>query len=677
MRARTPRSSLVRLLISALVIAWAFAVVAAYYVVHKPLSLENAAAIVRGAVDAAIWLLLMLIATGLGHRLVARWVEGLGAAEDVALSAGLGLGFISLLILGLGLLGGLKSWLVWLLVVGLAIAGIPAWRDILSRIRAASPLMPQERSEKLLAAYILLTLVPAFLMALTPPIAWDSQVYHLTGPKLYIEQGAITGGIDIPYLGFPALIDTLFAAAMLLRGPAVAKLIHFGYAILSLLLVYAAGSRYLGRRAAWLAMAILVAVPTITLLASWAYVDLAVLFYELAAVYLLARSLEREGRARDGILALAGAFCGLAVGVKYTAVLLPITLAIAILWYGRHDGWQANLRQVVLFAAPAALIACPWFLRNWAFTGNPFYPFFLPGQFWDEYRAWFYSRPGSGLAFSEPWKLLLAPWEMTILGQEGKQGYAATIGPLLLVACPLLLLTHRHWTDTQKRFTGLLILACVPQYLFWLYGVAQSHLLIQTRLLFPIFGLLALLAGVALDRLKLLDQPSFSLHWVLTAVLALVLGLDLLGTGLNFVRSSPMRYLVGYESADDFLNRYQYNYQQAIRYINQDLPPEAKVYFLWEPRSFYCQRNVRPDAIVDGFLHLRYRFGTAENIARHWRSEGYTHVLLHERGMQMILQAGVDPLSGQDVAVIDELRTHYLSLVAEWDDAYQLYEVQP
>ncbi|NLF11563.1 MAG: hypothetical protein GX597_07225, partial [Anaerolineaceae bacterium] len=512
MRARTPRPSLVPLLISALVLAWAFVVVAVYYVVHKPFSLANAAAIVRGTLDVATWLLLMLIATCLGHRFVVRWVEGLRAAEDVALSAGLGLGFISLLALGLGLLGGLRSWLVWLLVAGLAVAGIPAWRDILSRIRAASPLVPQGRSEKLLAAYILLTLMPAFLMALTPPIAWDSQVYHLTGPKLYIEQGAITGGIDIPYLGFPALIDTLFAAAMLLRGPAVAKLIHFGYGVLSLLLVYAAGSRYLGRRSAWLAMAILVAVPTITLLASWAYVDLAVLFYELAAVYLLARGLERDRSARHGILALAGVSCGLAVGVKYTAVLLPITLAAIILWYGRHEGWRANLRQVVLFAAPAALIAGPWFLRNLAFTGSPVYPFFLPGKFWDEYRAWFYSRAGTGLAYRTPWRLIVAPWEATILGMEGAEGYAATIGPLLLLALPLLLLTWRRWTWEQKAFAGLLVLACVPQYLFWLYGVAQSALLIQTRLLFPIFGLLALLAGLALDRLQLLDRPNFSLH---------------------------------------------------------------------------------------------------------------------------------------------------------------------
>jgi len=563
------------------------------------------------------------------------------------------------------------------LVAGLAVAGLPAWRDILWRLRSATPLVAEGRWEKLLAGYVVLTLLPAFLLALTPPIAWDSQVYHLTGPKLYIEQGAITGGIDIPYLGFPALVDTLFAAAMLLRGPAVAKLIHFGYALLSLLLLYAAGSRYLTRRAAWLAMAILVAAPTITLLASWAYVDLAALFYELAAVYLLARGLEREGTARTRILILAGACCGFAVGVKYTAILLPVTLSGAILWFGRRKGWRAGLRQAAVFGVVAALVASPWFLRNWAFTGNPIYPFFLPGQFWDGYRAWFYSRAGTGMAFGAPWRLLIAPWEATVLGQEGAEGYAATIGPLLLLAGPLLLLTWRRWTGEQKAFAGLLVLACVPQYLFWLYGVAQSALLIQTRLVFPIFGLGALLSGLALDRLKLLDRPSFSLHRLFSAVMAIVLGLDLLATALHFANDNPLRYLVGYERERDFVNRYQYDYQQAIDYINQELPPEVRIYFLWEPRSFYCQRSVRPDAILDAFLHLRYRFGSAERIVRYLRSEGYTHVLLHVRGMRAIVQAGFDPVTAQDLAVMDELRSRRWSAVAEWGDSYVLYEVGP
>ncbi|HSJ53237.1 MAG TPA: glycosyltransferase family 39 protein, partial [Anaerolineae bacterium] len=568
-------------------------------------------------------------------------------------------------------------WAAWLLLGGLAFAGLPAWRDILRRLRSTAPFVAEGRAEKLLAGYVVLTVLPAFLLALTPPIAWDSQVYHLTGPRLYIERGAITGGIDIPYLGFPALVDTLFGAAMLLRGPAVAKLIHFGYAVLSLLLLYAAGSRYFTRRAAWLAMAILVAAPTITLLASWAYVDLAVLFYELAAVYLVARGLEREAGARTRLLALAGACCGLAVGVKYTALLLPAALAGAILWYGRREGWRRALRQATVFGAVAGLGASPWFLRNWALTGNPIYPFFLSGQFWDEYRAWFYSRAGTGLAFSAPWRLLIAPWEATVLGQEGAEGYAATIGPLLLLAVPLLLLTWRRWTREQKGFAGLLLVACVPQYLFWLYGVAQSALLIQTRLLFPIFGLLALLAGFALDRLSLLDRPSFSLHRLFSGVMAIVLGLDLLASALHFANGNPLRYLVGYESAGDLLDRYQYDYQQAIDYINQELPPEAKIYFLWEPRSFYCQRNARPDAILDAFLHLRYRFGAAEDIARYLRTEGYTHVLLHERGMRAIVQAGFDPVTAKDLAVMDELRTRYWSPVAEWGDAYRLYEVRP
>jgi 4-amino-4-deoxy-L-arabinose transferase-like glycosyltransferase len=676
MSSRNPRPSLAWLIASAAAIIWAFAGIASYYAVHKPFVIDNVLALLRTCLDVLAWLLLLVAATGFGRRGVVRWLYRLTPLEDLLVSTGLGLGVLSLLMLAVGLVGGFLPWVAWLLIVALAAVGISPLRDLWRRLRAGPVLRAEARFEQLLAISVLVLFIPAFLSALAPPIAWDSQVYHLTGPKLYIAQGRITGGIDIPYLGFPALVETLFAVGMLLRGPAVAALIHLAYALLSLLLVYAMADRYLTRRAGWLGMAALAAAPTIVLIASWAYVDLAVLFYELGALFLLMQWREAE-QSKGAILALTGAFCGFAVGCKYTAVLLPATLAIIILVLSRRQGWRATLRQIAWFGGVTTLVAAPWFLKNWAFTGNPVYPFFLPGRFWDEFRAWFYNRAGSGLAFTAPWRLLIAPWETTVLGLEGAEGYSATIGPLFLLAIPLLVLTFRRWSREQRRFVALLLAVCAPQYLFWLYGVAQSALLIQTRLLFPIFGFLALLAGFGLDRLKLLDMPGFSLDRLFSALVVLVLGLDLLGAGLQFAYYNPLAYLVGWESADDYLNRYQPDYQQAINYINEELPQSARVYFLWEPRSFYARRDVQPDAILDGFLDLRYRFGDAQSIADYLREQGFTHVLLYQRGMDAIVDAGFDPVTEDDLAVMQELKTRYWSVVGEWGNAYVLYEWAP
>jgi 4-amino-4-deoxy-L-arabinose transferase-like glycosyltransferase len=662
-------------LLTTIGIAWAFAVVIAYYVVHKPFGVGNALALLRSLLDLLAWLLFLGAATGIGRRVLGRWLAGFTPLEDLVLSTGLGLGIISLLMLAVGLAGGFERWIAWVLVLAIAAGGMSPLRGLWRRLRASPVLRAETRFERLLAIFVLLVFVPALLSALAPPIAWDSQVYHLTGPKLYIAQGRITGGIDIPYLGFPALMETLFATGMLLRGPAVAALIHLSYGILSLLLVYAIADRYLTRRAGWLGIAALAAAPTIVRIASWAYVDLAILFYELASFFLLLQwQKAEEGKRSLGLMALVGVFCGFAIGVKYTAVLLPITLATIMLFLGRKEGGRSLARRTLLFGGATALVAVPWFLRNWAFTGNPIYPFFLPGRFWNEFRAWFYARAGTGLAFEAPWRLLVAPWEATVLGLEGAEGYSATIGPLFLVAVPLLGLTFRRWTTEQRKVVILALAVCTPQYLFWLYGVAQSALLVQTRLLFPIFGFAALLAGFGLDRLEVLSRPAFSLDRLLSALVVLVLGLDLLGAGLEFAHHNPVSYLVGWESANDYLSQYQYEYQQATNYINEELPQSAKVYFLWEPRSFYVDRDVQPDAILDGFLDLRYRYNDAKGIDRYLREQGFTHVLLYQRGMDAIVKAGFDPVTQDDLDVLQALRTSYWSVAREWGNAYVLYE---
>jgi hypothetical protein len=684
------------LLVAGVTIAWVFAVIALYYVVHKPFDLGNVTALLRGFLNILAWLLLLAAAAGLGLRIAGRWLSQVTPLEELTLSVGLGLGLLSLLTLVWGLIGGLSSCLAWPLIAGIALLNATPLRASIRRLRSSPIIQADTRFERLLAGYVCLSLLIALSVALAPPIAWDSQVYHLTGPKLYIERGQITGGIDIPYLGFPQLVEMLFTLGLLLKSPVaesltlgsgIAQLIHWTYALLALLSAYTLAERYLTRRAGWLAMAILASAPTISLLASWAYVDLAVLFYELAAFQLMLLAWQAEvppttegigsGSEGRGLLALAGVVSGMAVGVKYTAVLLPAAMAVLVALHARKRGWSLAWRQALLFGGYAALAAAPWFVKNWLLTGNPVYPFFLAGQLWDGYRAWFYSRAGTGLAYTAPWRLLIAPWEATIRGIEGAEGYSATIGPLFLAAIPLLLLVWGKLEKAQRTFIGLAVAVSAPQYLLWLYGVAQSALLIQTRLLFPIFGFLALLAGLALDRIKLLDRPQLSLDRLLSMAVVLVLGIDLLGTCLRYAGDNPLAYLAGWETAEKYLERHQPSYQQAISYLNDQLPESAKVYFLWEPRSFYVQRAVRPDAILDGFLHLRHRFGDAAGIARYLGEQGYTHVLLYKQGMDAIVQAGFDPVTAEDLAVMDDLQARYLSPIQDWDSAYLLYRVTP
>jgi len=649
-------------------VVWVFAIYATYYWAHKPFSGANLVIMP----DIVVWLGLLLVATALG-RLSRRWFDYSASLEEIVFSAALGLGALSLLTFVLGLVGLLHRWLFWLLLVVLAAVLYPQIRALIHQLRAGSILPTGTRLNRTLAIYLGFILTLTFFQCLTPPTAWDSQVYHLTGPKLYLQAHRLPVDIDIPLLGYPPLLDMLFMAGLLLKGDIVAKLIHYAYGFLTLLALFAFARRYFNHKVAWLSMAIFCSVPSLVLILTWAYVDLGLIFYEFTAFYALMRWLEAKDKRW---LTLTAILCGLAMGVKYTSVILPITLALIIALKVRQEGLRQMVKALCLFGLLAIVVASPWYIKNFFSTGNPFYPFFFGGTYWDEFRASWCNRAGTGLASTAPWRLLIAPWEITVLGTQGTESYDATIGPILLTAVPLLALVWRKIAPEERRVIGYALLVCLIQYLFWLYGVAHSALLVQTRLLFPIFALLALVAGYTVDKLALLTRKAFSLQWFVTTVLLLALGLNAVSNALHFISDSPLPYLTGFESKESYLTRHLGLYYTTVVHINENLPPSAKILFLWEPRSYYCQRDCWPDALLDRFLHLTHLYPDADAIARAWAEAGVTHVLLYRLGMETIVQAGFDPVTPRDLAIMQDLQARYLSPVGEWGGAYVFYELE-
>jgi hypothetical protein len=200
-------------------------------------------------------------------------------------------------------------------------------------------------------------------------------------------------------------------------------------------------------------------------------------------------------------------------------------------------------------------------------------------------------------------------------------------------------------------------------YAFWLAQLAQSKLLIQTRLLYPAFPALALLTAIVFDRLSLLDLPQFSIQRFTRLLIGMVLGMTGLSYALGFASDQPLKYLAGFETRDMFLARHLGEYYSAVQFLNTQLPPNANVLFLWEPRSYYVQRAVQPDTLLDMIPHARWKYSTADAVVQSWRDAGFTHVLLNRSGLDYMLQTGYDPIQADDIQVLQEISTRYLRLV--------------
>lgn len=668
-----------RWLIQALFIfLWLSLLVGGYFWAHKPFDAATIAALGQTLWNIAAWLLLTGLGAAVGYLVIGPVLAEETPAARLALAAGAGLGLIAVLMGILGLVGWLRPLAGWLLIfILLLLVTQPRVRAVLADVRALQRPQPVNNFQRWLLIYGGVSLALTFLTALVPVTAWDSLTYHLTGPRLYLEAGRIVHPVDIPHLGFPLLGQMQYTLGMMVAGDGVAALLHFGYGLGTLALTIALARRAFGEGAAWFSALILLSIPTLFTLMSWPYVDVTLLFYTTAAFYAFFRWWEIRA---DGVqwLVVLGLACGFSGGLKYTAVATPIALGLSLIWVSRAEGLAVIARRLGLVAAISLVLVLPWLIENWLTTGNPVYPFFFDDAlYWDEWRAWWYDRPGTGLASTAPWRLLIVPLEATIAGTEGSEFYEATIGPFILGMLFLLPLVWGRLTHRERAILGHMLFFFAVNYLLWLNGVARTALLLRARFLFLVFGVAAVMGGVALDRLKMWRRPQLDLPWMVQTILSLTLATMLFTAVTTFLSANPLPVIVGIESKEAYLFRQLGFYQRAIERINA-LSPDAQVLFLWETRSYACEVTCDPDPILDRFLHLTQFYGYgADEIAARWQAEGVTHVLLYQGGLSFLLETGKDPIGEQDLAVLHELQQNHLAVVEQWGDSYVLYALNP
>ncbi|MCL5960840.1 MAG: glycosyltransferase family 39 protein [Chloroflexi bacterium] len=718
------------LTLSIMAVAWLFLVLVSYYAVHKPFSLvaigqasvgvaefyryaTNAGLFPRLAsgatnslADLAVLAGLCMLSFLIGSRVIGLLrLKCRDSLEELVFTFGLGMATLSLVTLVLGFAGVFYPWLAYTVLGTLFVLNLPlawaSWKGFFSR--SATKKRPNSATEKLLIGFVVITFVLAFFAARMPPTSWDSLVYHLAAPRLFIAGHGLVATPQIVRSNLPACGEMLYTLALLLRGDSLPQLVHLSFALWTVLGIYALARRYFSTRAAAVSIAALCSVPTFVILSTWTYVDTILSFYTFLAFYALLNYLEVPGGSTEpqdspqrhperssslplraatkneiGWLLLAGAFVGVSAAVKYTGAASFLGIGAILVW---HTHFASNpetplrrrisalVARLAIVAATSAVVALPWYAKNAIFAGNPVYPFVFGGVNWDSFRASWYGSPGQ--AKPSLLNLLLVPWDMTVLGTQGTEAFDATIGPLFLMILPLAVFTWRR----HKAF-GYALSFFVAEYLFWLGTGIVSTEMLQTRLLLPAFAPLSLGVGFVLDRLGAIRLPSFSLQRFVTLALVLVLGLTVLDQTLQVLASDPFPVAVGLQTEEEYLAKRMVggnDYYLTMSYLNQNLPPSARILFLWEGRSYYSELNSLPDSILDGLARRIHRDGTATGIVAGLRRDSITHVLVNEAGLGTLLASDQRKWSGQ-AAVYQELKA-LLRPIPLPGRGYALYEV--
>jgi hypothetical protein len=218
-------------------------------------------------ISLAMWLVTLWICFGVGASVLRRLrAEPGGLAEELPLAAAMGMGLLAYLVLGVGLLGHLEPWAMGGLLALLALAGrrhmLRLARGLPSIVSAAAP---RRSAAVALSFFLIVMLILTLLGALAPAgdSDYDSLVYHLTIPKIYLQDGGIHFIPWLTHSNFPFTLEMLYTLGLSLRDQSLAKLFHFGCGWLTLCAVFAYGRRWWGERAGWIGAAVFAAIPIV------------------------------------------------------------------------------------------------------------------------------------------------------------------------------------------------------------------------------------------------------------------------------------------------------------------------------------------------------------------------------------------------------------------------------
>ncbi|HET9589026.1 MAG TPA: glycosyltransferase family 39 protein [Anaerolineales bacterium] len=655
---------------------WIGIIVSAYYVVQKPGLLNAFTGLIGTLWTFIVAGLLLFNAYGIGRRILS-WLglQSANGIERLLLGCGIGLGALGLLGLFFSALQLADERFLTLFQVALAAFFIFGREFINLRLDFKSLSSHSNLSFSQFNLFSRIAIIfpwaLAFLLTLVPPFeAFDALLYHLAQPARILQDGGLRA-IDITPFWFPSLSQSTYLWALAMGSERAAQMLHLAWGVLSVLLLWRWAVKVwdieIGRKT----LLLLAGLPSLPMLASWAYADMALVFYASAALY----ALRLHGASKSfPWLWAAAVLTGLAMGVKYTSFTVPLAGGLLILFWWRRELIQA-ICYAVRFSVLALLVALPWYARNALMMGNPFYPFVFGGRYWDSFLSAWYADAGTGIGWNAI-RVLLLPLNV-VLGHRDVTFFDGRLGPIFLILAPftLWILLSGPYQDSDRDISLRAIgLFAVISFGAWTIGVINSASLWQARLLLPALVPFAIPSALGWDSLRRLDTPAFRISFLANVVIAMVIALSLFDNAMFALQRNPLAVALGAQTREQYIARINPSYAALIQRLD-GLPGKAYIYSLFEPRSYGLPRHTQPDAINYNFAHDHYLYKTPSEIIRHWKTAGYTHVIVYERGLEFIANDPSGKLTPSAQAALQEVLTDLELIDQTPDKVYTIYRI--
>jgi hypothetical protein len=542
----------------------------------------------------------------------------------------------------------MNAWVWRAALAGLCIWNFTRVRALLAAVMDALDKRAAESAAFTLAGAVFIAF---FLLAHAPviwnlPASYDVLEYHLAAPAEYLRAGSVSFLHENIYATMPENGEMLYLLAMLLAGGKIVGLpgahtILFAAWGLTILGVYCLARRLerslsgSGERSAspapMAAALFFVLVPMGSELAADFYVEHFQALFHVAAllcgcaflsdfkIRLLFKS--HALHAPWAWIACAGIFGGLCCGTKYLALLFTLApLAVFLPGYCLMAGTLRDAIGAALrLCVPAVVFFAPWLVRNAIAAGDPIFPLGvvlkrrhagasgIPDKL-DHFEAAHRAGEISWQTFRDAfWQLMPGLHEQYLREIE--------CGPqLCLFAVPGL-------ASVANAETAFVAFVFVADMLLWFFFSLHN-----SRFVFPYLAALAALGGAGVARVWGIAPLRKVATGLCCAAILLFAPLQLTWQWLMSSREGIAAADLK-ESVDaQFEGKPPNAYIGAL--VIGKLSPNARVLFIGEAQTFYCERTpaysvVFNPSLLEAALH---NTKSADEAAAYLRERGITHL---------------------------------------------------
>lgn len=566
-----------------------------------------------------------------------------------------GLILFTFVMLAVGSVGGLRTRICLALfaaaLLATAVYSVQGWRRWRASTQVgearATRVQSQHFRSGALVWGIVLALALAFYLyvsllgGISPEFNYDARWYHMGAANSYAQHKAFYNIIKKTRLAVAAVDPyqtVLYATLIKLQGLIAAKLLHWGDAFLTMLvLIYFCYAHFRSIRMGILSALIFISTPFVTWATTGGGNDLQLSLYILLSIHAFLRWRERPASPRW--LIVLALMSGYALGSKLFGIYSVIILVTGVLVLGywsfrKQDSLSLIARRLsryLLLIGMVIFVCClPWLIRTYAMTGNPTFPVLnsvFKSPYWNNYADASVHLAYSGLDRDQSLRsLLTVPWHAI----AGNNRYRAIFGPLFFLnmpVCVALAFLSRERSRDVFRLLGVYLTAWV---LLWFASGA-----LELRYALAVMPVMAMLVAFPLTVQR---WPSWS-GKLFQAGLGVIV---LVTTTLNFQPLVPYQQMANLPTAfGHALIPWAYLYRQqpeeqvylldlpVIRYMNDHLSPTTDKVYDFDGlilADAYSKITIFNGGGYDGPYGMREWTMYSPDALEHFRQAGITHL---------------------------------------------------